>query len=163
MASGDTLAVFTPQHNQPPSSGFATLDIRNDHPVLDFDAAASEDAIFGGVLPRHYGGGGIKARVVWMASSATTLEARWEGSFERHQDDAFDLDADGFATEQIVEPTAPSASGEVSYDDITFTNAQIDGLLVGESFRFRLRRNGGHANDDMAGDAELLRVELRET
>ena len=54
-------------------------------------------------------------------------------------------------------------SGEVAYDAIAFTNAQIDGLLVGESFRLRLSRNPPHADDNMAGDAEMLRVELRET
>ena len=44
MASGDTLTIFTPLHNEPPSSNPATLDIRNQHPVLDFDATTNEDA-----------------------------------------------------------------------------------------------------------------------
>ena len=37
MASGDTLNVFTPLQNEPPASIYATLDVRNLHPVLDFD------------------------------------------------------------------------------------------------------------------------------
>ncbi|MEB3277208.1 MAG: hypothetical protein VKM92_09615, partial [Cyanobacteriota bacterium] len=44
-----TYAVFTPSDNQPPSSGFATLDTRNSVAVLDFDAAATESAVFVGV------------------------------------------------------------------------------------------------------------------
>ena len=54
MASGDTLAVFTPLHNEPPASIFATLDTRNSIPVLDFDAATDEEAVFGGFLPNNY-------------------------------------------------------------------------------------------------------------
>ena len=42
MASGDTLLVFTPLHNEPPASNFATLDLRNLHPVLDFDPTTNE-------------------------------------------------------------------------------------------------------------------------
>jgi hypothetical protein len=39
--------------------------------------------------------------------------------------------------------------------------ANIDSIAVGESFRIRVRRDV--ANDDAAGDAELVAVELRET
>ena len=46
MASGDTLLTFTPASNEPPATVFATLDTRNAHPVLDFDDAANEDAVF---------------------------------------------------------------------------------------------------------------------
>lgn len=165
MASGDTLKVWTAASNEPPSSAAATFDTRNNHLVLEFDDAVAEDAIFGGILPRHYAGGGITALFVWMADTATSNGIVLEGAFERHADDAFSLDADGFATGQNTgDAPAPSATGEVSYDTATFTDGgQIDGLLVGESFRFRVRRLVADGNDDMVGDAQLLRVELRET
>ena len=57
MASGDTLLVFTPLSNEPPAAGFASLDSRNLHPVLDF--ALSEVGVFSFVVPRHYAGGGL--------------------------------------------------------------------------------------------------------
>jgi len=163
MASGDTLVKFIPAQNNPPETGYATLDTRNNHLVLDFDAATAEDAIFPEVLPRHYTGLGITATVVWMASTAITGSIRLEGSFERHQDETDDLDADSFAAAQGVTSAAPAVSGTPQYAAIVFTNAQIDGLLVGESFRFRLRRAAADVADDMAGDAELLRIELKET
>ena len=78
MASGDTLLAFVPAGNEPPSTSFATLDVRNGHAVLDFDAGVDEEAIFGGVLPRHYSGQGITARIAWMASSAVVGTCRWQ-------------------------------------------------------------------------------------
>ena len=64
MASGDTLLVLTPLHNEPPSANAATIDLRNQHAVLDFDAATDESAVFGGVLPRNYAGGGVTITLV---------------------------------------------------------------------------------------------------
>lgn len=165
MASGDTILVLTPLHNEPPSANAATIDLRNQHAVLDFDAAADESAVFGGIMPRNYAGGGVTITLVWMASTATTGNVIWNTAFERHQDDAFDLDADGFAAVQAsAASAAPSASGETSYDMITHTDgAQMDSVAVGESFRLKVTRDADNGSDTMAGDAELLRVEIKET
>ena len=164
MASGDTLVVFTPLHNQPPSTAAATIDLRNQHPVLDFDAATDEDAIFGSVLPRNYSGGGLTITLIWMASTAITGAVVWNTAIERHQDDVDDLDADSFAAASAVTATTASASGESAYDTTTHTSgAQMDSLAAGESFRLKVTRDANNVADDMAGDAELLRVEIRET
>ena len=164
MASGDSLLILTALHNEPPSANAATLDTRNQHPILDFDDSTDESAVFGAVLPRSYAGGGLTVTVVWMASTATTGDVIWNAQIERHQDDLFDLDADGFAAAQAVTAGAPSASGETSYDAVTFTDgAQMDSLAVGESFRLKVTRDADNASDNMTGDAELLRVEIRET
>ena len=164
MASGDTLVVFTPLHNQPPATNAATIDLRNQHPVLDFDAAADEDAIFGSVLPRNYAGGGLTITLVWLASTAIVDNVVWNTAIERHQDDVDDLDADSFAAASAVTATTASASGEPAYDTITHTSgAQMDSLAVGEAFRLKVTRDANNASDTMAGDAELLRVEIRET
>jgi hypothetical protein len=99
-----------------------------------------------------------------MASTATTGTVRWQAQFERHDDDGTDLDADSFATAQSAGEACANVSGEVKYTDIAFTNAQIDGLLAGEGFRFKLTRDadGTSGTDDMAGDAEAVSCELRE-
>ena len=163
MASGDTLAIFTALTNEAPPSAFATFDVRNSHAVLDFDAAIDEECVFGDLLPRNYSGLGITALLVWMASTATSGDVRWDAEFERHQDETTDLDADQFTSPQSSTATAPAINGSVQYTDIVFTNAQIAGLLAGESFRIKIRRDANNVADTMVGDAELLRVELRET
>ena len=164
MASGDTLAVFTPLANVPPATANATLDTRNGHPVLDFDATTDEQAVFGGVLPRNYGGGGVTVAIAWMATTATTGDVVWTAAFEAHADDAFDLDADGFAAANSATGTTASASGEVQYTDIAFTDgADMDSLAAGESYRLKITRDADNGSDTMTGDAELLRVEIRET
>jgi len=42
MAAGETLSAWGPMAGTPPSTAFATLDVRNEHVVLDFDKDANE-------------------------------------------------------------------------------------------------------------------------
>lgn len=163
MASGNTLATWTPHHNQPAASSFATLDVRNQHLVLEFDAAADETAIFPGVLSRAYAGGGITAKITWCPDTAITAACRWFGQFER-MNSTFDIDADSFdATGASATGTAVGV-GQIVETALIFTDgANLDSLAVGEAFRFKLTRTGTHVADDMTGDAQLLRIELRES
>lgn len=164
MASGNTLAVFTPLHNEPPASAFATVDTRNSHPVLDFDAAADESAVFTGVMPRHYGNGGITVKLVWAATSATSGTARWLTALERVIGQ--DIDSDGFATANSAGGTANGTSGIPTETEIAHTNgAEMDSVVAGDTFRLKVTRDadGTSGTDDMTGDAELIAVEIRET
>lgn len=164
MASGNTLLQFFPQDNEPPASAFATLDTRNGHPVLDFDAAADESTVFTGILPSHYAGGGLTVKLHVAFSSATTGSARFDVQIERIGDSQQDLDADGFAAAQSVTIAAPATSGHVEIASVAFTSgAQMDSLAVGEAFRLKVTRDQDHGDDDAAGDAELLAVEITET
>lgn len=166
MASGNTLCIFQALANEPPTSNYATLDTRNAQPCLDFDASTDESAIFSGILPRHYSGGGLTVSILWAATSAITGTCRWNASIERQEDEGQDLDSDGFATAQAAGATAPGTSGALQYTDITFTNgAQMDSLAAGERFRLKITRDadGTGGTDDMAGDAELFAVEIRES
>jgi hypothetical protein len=158
----DTLASFTALSNMPLAANFATLDLRNNHPVLDFDDTTEETAVFGGVVPHHYGGGGMTVILYWMATTATTGDVVWGAAFERDDEAGTDLDADSFATELTATETTPGTSGQVRTTEIAFTNAQIDGLLAGESFRVKIARKAAAGGDTLSGDAELLRVELKE-
>jgi hypothetical protein len=164
MASGDTLLVFTPLHNEPPASDYATLDVRNEHPVLDFDAANEESAVFSGVLPRHYSGGGITVYLHVAFSSATSGNSVWQVAFERIGIEHQDMDADSFAAAKQIDISAGAPSGQILTGSVAYGHgADMDGLLAGEGFRLKVTRNADDGDDDAAGDAELRFVELKET
>lgn len=162
MASGNTLLIFTPNHNEPPSSNPATLDTRNLHPVLDFDDSTNESGVVTAIMPRNYAGGGVTAYHHIAMSSATTGNVDLDGSFERIGT-AQDIDSDGFAAAQSTDnTTVPGTSGLVAIIAITFTDgAQMDSIAVGESFRYKYTRDA--VSDTASGDMELLGIEIKET
>lgn len=162
MASGNTLAIWTPKSNMPPASAYATLNTRNGHEVLEFINGSTISAIFGGVLPRNYAGGGVTLTIIWMAVP-TAGNVVWGAAIERHQALTDDLSADSFGGEKTTTEAAPGTTGQVRYSTLAFTNgAEMDSLAAAESFRLKIRRITGGA-DTMAGIAQLLRLELKET
>lgn len=160
------MAIFTPYQNEPPASAYATLDLRNGHPVLDFDGATDEEAVFSGVLPRNYGGAGLTVTTYWAFSSATSGNLRVQAAIERMAANDLDLDADSFAAFQSAGGTPPATNGQLASVIIAFTSgAQMDSLAAGEPFRLKIRRDadGTSGTDDITTDAELVMVEVRET
>jgi len=154
MASGDTLCVFTSTMNEPPTTNPATLDWRNRHPVLDFDTATDEYAIFTAIMPRAYASGGVTVYIHYSMSTATTGTCAWQVSFERIGDQQQDIDIDSV--------TVPATSGNVDIVNTTFTDGvDMDSVAVGELFRIRVNRDV--SADTAAGDAELHSVEIKET
>jgi hypothetical protein len=111
-----------------------------------------------------YDGGGLTITLVWSAASATTNVTRWGIGIRRVADDAEDIDGSHTYDYNDVDDTTASASGEVSYPTITFTDgADMDSWADGEIAIVRVRRNASHANDNMTGDAELWGIAIRET
>ena len=105
----------------------------------------------------------LAATAADAATSATTGTVGWDVAFERIDASSLDIDADSFATAQtITAVTVPGTSGQVIKSSVAISNgANIDSLAAGEAFRVRVRRDV--ANDTATGDAELLRVVVRET
>lgn len=155
--------MFRAQDGEPPSSNFGTIVLRNNHFVLAFDTTTTETIYFSGVLPRHYGGGGITVYITWAADTATTSTIGWLVAFERIGAGSQDLDADGFASDQtITATTVDGTAGNTKITNVAVTNgANIDSIAVGEAFRLRVKRDV--ANDAATGDAHLVAVELKET
>lgn len=158
MASGNTLAVFTPYQNEPPSSAYATLDTRNGQPVLDFDADTDESAVFSGIAPSNYAGGGFTLIIHVAFSSAVAGDAIVDAQVERG---STDMDADSFAAVSSVTITANGTSGVETQGSVAVAN--MDSIVAGDHFRLKLTRDANNASDTATGDMEVRSVEVRET
>ncbi len=160
MASGD--AVVQILSVMPPGTTYATFDTRpggstpaENIPVWDFDPDASEYLDFLCNLD-GYAGGGLTFTIPWSATSATSGQTRWEIGIRRVQDDAEDIDGSHSYQFNGVSDTAASASGELSYPTIAFTDgADMDSWAEGEIAVVRIYRDHDHGDDGMTGDAEL--------
>ena len=164
MASGDTLLIFHPYNNEPTATVYATLDTRNQHPCLDFDASTNESAVFSSVMPQHYAGTtGVTVYLHYAMSSAVADTVDWDVAFELIGDQDLDIDGDSFAAVNSVDDTTvPDTAGLVDIVSVAFTDgADMDSVAVGDSFRLKVTRDA--VSDDAAGDAELYKVEIRET
>jgi hypothetical protein len=152
-----TYAVFTAEHNQPPATAFATLDTRNSIAVLDFDDATDESAVFVSIIPEAASlGSGLKIRLHWMATTATSGNVVWDVSLERM---TTDLDSDSFDTIASGTAAANGTSGIVTVTEITLTT--IDSVTAGDAFRLKVTRDANNGSDNMSNDAELVAVEVR--
>jgi hypothetical protein len=152
-----TYTVFTPNQNQPPATDFATLDTRNSILVLDFDDGDTESAIFVGVIPEAASlGSGLKIRLHWAATDATSGDCVWDVSLERMNTD---IDSDSFDTIASATAAANGTSGILTVTEITLTT--IDSVTAGDGYRLKVTRNGTNVSDTMSDDAELVVVEVR--
>lgn len=169
MASGDPVCQIIKA--MPPGTVYATEDSRpggstpaESVQVWDFDDTTAEYMDFLCVL-RGYDGGGLTFSIPWSATSAVTGDVLWGIAIRRMVDEAEDIDAaHTYDFNNATADTAPSASGELSYPTIAFTNgADMDSWAEGELAIVRVRRLPTDAADNMVGDAELWAVEGRET
>lgn len=160
MASGG--AVVQVLAMMPPGTAGATIDVRaggstpaENVIVYDFDAATDEFMDFLCKL-EGYAAGGLTFTLPWSASSATSGDCRWGMAIRRVADDAEDIDGAHTYDYNYTADTAASASGELSYPTIAFTDgADMDSWAEGELAVVRVTRDADNAADTMAGDAEL--------
>ena len=160
MASGDPVVQI--REILPPASSAATIDTRagGSSPaesvmVRDFPAGVLTYLDYRCRLV-SYGNNGLTFSLPWSASTAISGTVRFGVAIRRIQDDAEDVDASHTYDFNDVDDTAASASGELSYPTVTFTDgADMDNWANGEEAIVRVWRNGTHANDNMSGDAVL--------
>jgi hypothetical protein len=168
MASGDPVVQVL--RELPPGTAYATDDIRpgGSTPaeavhVIDFDASATEYRDFLCQLV-GYDGGGLTFTLPYAMSSATSGGVRWEIAIRRLTDDAVDIDSSHTYDFNGVTDTVASASGELSYPTVSFTNgSDMDSWAEGEAAVVRIRRKHDDAGDTASGDAELLGFIGKET
>ncbi len=162
MATGNTLVTFHPYQNEPPSANYAVADIRNLHPILAFNDTTSWAAVFTGILPRNYSGGGLTV-YIHAAAVATSGTMGWLVAIERMDDSSLDIDADSFASNiTVTATTVPGTSGQTLVLNAVFSSgAAMDSLVAGEQFRLKIARDV--ANDTAVGDVQITMVEVKET
>lgn len=156
--TGDVVARISSVRPYGTTAG-ATPDNRAQIQVWDFAPAVTEFAYLGLRMRGWDESTSVKVRFGWFASTTagTGQEVRWEFAFWRLAADGDDVDAGwNGAAEQGVSSLAPAVCGDPQYGEITFTAAQVNGILNGELGRGRIFRDHDHADDDMAGDAELI-------
>ena len=124
--------------------------------VLDFDKDSDEFAQFTVAFPKSWNGGTVTFRAFWVGIAATTgiawgLQAISVGD-NAEADAAFGTavvvtdDSQGDATEVLVTSTSGA---------ITISGAGDDKMTF-----FQIFRDVSDANDDMAGDARLVGIQL---
>lgn len=157
MAAGEIVGAILQE--EPPSSNFATRDLRNAHTVWDFDDTTDEEMVWKFLLSPRYNSGGLTVTLPTAATSATSGNVVWQVAIERVTDENQDIDSDSFVAFNGSGAVAvPSTSGNVKDIDVTFTDgADMDSLAAGEMGRIKVRRDADNtsATDSVSGDIEL--------
>jgi len=160
MASGDSLLVFDPLSNRPPAVDYASVDLRNEFVVLDFDDTIDETAFFLSTLPSQYGGGQFEALVTWTSSTATTGSAKLRVETTR-MTSGVNLDllpsADGTADLTI---SAPTTNGKLATSQSVPINT--GGAAAGDLLLVGVTRLASDVVDTLVGDLEFVSLEVRE-
>ena len=158
----NTILQFFPRDAEFPTTNFATIDTRNNHPCLDFDDTTVETVFFTGFIPQGATFAGTGTALTFVlestAASATGGNIGWNVALERIVAGGIDIDADNFGTAQGGSAAVNTTSGIVTEVSVTFTQAQLPtSLAAGDMIRVRVQRNTSVSGDHV-GDAELLGV-----
>ena len=149
-----------------PVANFATPGfLDNGTPFLAFDDGVNEVALFQGVMPSNYAGGGVTLTLRLMGAT-DTLDMSFKAFLKSITEGVDNLLTKNFAAPQVnAAIDAPTTVGLHTDDDITFTDgAQMDSIAAGELFYLLIMRDGQDSTaDNMTGDGQLLQAILTET
>jgi hypothetical protein len=173
MASGDALLSWTARGIEPPDDLIAALaslltastDEPDDVvPLADFDPTTQEYSSFAGVMPSHYGGGGVTLKLFWF-SAATTGNVKWDAAFKSFTAGVDNINTKVYAAIQTSTDATDGTAGVFTESDITFTDGgQMDSVAANEYFRLSVSRDSADGADTMnSNDARLVAAYLTET
>lgn len=158
--SPQELAVFNAADGILTAATPPTVALRNEREMLAYPNAVTSTAYFTGVVPRNYvASGPLRAKVFWVAATATSGDVRWSVAVERLEPGGPNVDSDNFGGNELINSTT-AVNGEINLAVIDFTNAEADGINAGNALRIRVRRMGSSPGDTMTGDAQVMRVVL---
>ena len=171
MATGDSLFPWMAGEGMPPATLAAGLTQRNGGSTpaeqwvyAAFDGGSADEMWdLPGIMPQHYGGGGVTFTGRLTGATATTGNVRLGAAFRLL--DGEDRDTAHTYDYNEVTVAAPGTSGQFTTFTIAFTSgADMDNVIAGSAFVLRLRREASDTtNDTMTGDMLLGECELRET
>lgn len=132
------------------------------HFIVVFEDSGTPFANFDGRMPVTYNNSNLKVVLHWASTTTTTGAVVWQVAFERLDEDGQSITADGFAAALSVVSNVSGTADALVYATLNFSNAQADGVQLGESFRIRITRNTGSGSDTMVGNANILNVGIEE-
>lgn len=157
-----TRAIFTPESCANMTCGLSSISTTEYRPVLAFDAATDEYAVWTFIAPQGLTNS-LSAVLSLTGNAAGTNSTYWEVSLEAvTSGDADDLDSTTsyWATVNTGNVAMPSTQGAMTQLSVTLTNA--DSIAAGDLCRIKVSRDANNGSDNFAADAYLLAVELRE-
>lgn len=141
MATGDSIGSLY-LAKPATTNGAVKAVTAGPFPVWDFDDATSETLYFYGRVGTYNGSAALRVILPWKFTTFVGSQTcQWEVSFGRVANDLDSIDSVVFAAAQTVLATEASATGELKYTSVAFTNAQADGIQKGELFVLRVVRN----------------------
>lgn len=128
---------------------------------LKFDAAADEAGFWAFKMPADYVSD-PRLVLIWYADTATSGVVRWGGSVAAitPNTDTQDVEADSLAAETTADDTHLGTTAQRLHE-IEIDLANLDSAAAGDMIFVRVRRVGSHASDTMAGDAQLVHIQVR--
>jgi len=111
------------------------------------------------MMPRHYSGGPLIVRIMWIAKTESPGNVFWAAQFER-QDATKDIDDSNF----YVAVGWLGPCGNLVYTDIYFQTAWLPaGMAAGEHLRLNVSRyRHDTVNDTLNVPVQVLAVTVRE-
>lgn len=158
-----TKVLLRPIDNEPPASNPATFDLRNGHPVLDFDATTAEYAVFTLRIPEGTDlTGGLDIIGLLAFTSATTGGAVLAAEVDLLT--GVDLDSAASFDTAVESGTiaASGTSGIPTAFTIPLASGDLDGAVAGDTIVIRISRVVSAGGDDATGDAEFVMAEVRQ-
>lgn len=159
----DLLDRFTPLHHQPANVGggsFMTPVLFHGHTALKAVDGENRVAYFKSVMNTLMNSSGLIVRVEWFTPATSGLISL-SAAFERHEP-GFSYTGGGFAAAKTVTAAPSGTTTGATYTDILFAaGAQVDGILILESYRLSIQRNGAEAGDTLGAAAYISTISLR--
>jgi hypothetical protein len=157
MASGNTLAVFSPGSGYT-DDGVASLVVDR---LASYRLPANENSsvTFDAFMVRQYGLSGVTVVIAWRCT-ANTGSVKLTASFERLQNGTV-LTASAFGPGISAVATASSILNRMQYTEINLSDVEADNIQPGEVYRLKIMRDAT-VDDNSTGDVLIDRVVVKE-